>query len=324
MKRRPIIRLVVAAAAAQLPRMTRAQAQGGARMPVIGFLRAGDPPEAFMRAFHRGLQDHGFVVGQNVALQMQIGSTEVLEQLADELVRMKVDVIVASASSAAVAAKRSTASLPIIMVAVYHPVELGIVATLSHPGANITGNAVTAGDIAGKRLQLLLELVPGLKRVAVLSHEGHASNAVQLEATRLAAQALGVELDVVAVRGPDDFAPVLSALRDVGALLHPDTPLFNSNVRRFLDAVAATRLPAIHPFRGYAEEGGLVSYGADLPDLFHRAAATVARILRGARPADLPVEQPTKFELVVNLRTARALGLTVPPAILFGAEELIE
>jgi putative tryptophan/tyrosine transport system substrate-binding protein len=291
---------------------------------VIGFLRAGEPPKAFMEAFLRGLREQGYVVGQNLLIEIRIGSTDQLPQLAEDLVRMKADVIVASASSAAVAAKQATASIPIVMVAVYHPVEIGIVPTLARPGANITGNAVTAGDMAGKRLQLLRELVPALKRVAMLSHEGHASNAVQLEAVELAARALDLQIEVVPMRSENDFEPVLLSIRGFDGLLHADTPLFNSNVRRLLDAVAKTRLPAIHPFRAYPDEGGLVSYGADLPELFHRAATSVVRILKGAKPADLPVEQPTKFELVINLKTARALGLTVPPAMLFGAEELIE
>jgi putative ABC transport system substrate-binding protein len=321
MRRRSTIGMLLAGTTALLSRVARAQSQ---RMPVIGFLRAGEPPAAFMKAFHRGLQEHGYVAGQSIALEMRIGRTDQLAQLAEELVRMKVDVIVASASSAAVAAKQATASLPIVMIAVYHPVELGIVATLARPGGNVTGNAVTAGDMAGKRLQLLRDLVPTLKRIGVLSHEGHASNTVQLEATDLAARALGLGLEVVPVRSADDFEPALRSLRGVDGLLHPDTPLFNSNVRRFVDAVAGTRLPAIHPFRAYTEEGGLISYGADLPDLFHRAATTVARVLKGARPADLPVEQPTKFELVVNLKTAKALGLAVAPAILLGADDLID
>ena len=322
MNRRDVITLISGAAAAW-PFAAMGQGQGR-RTPVIGFLRAGEPPKEFIESFQHGLREQGYVAGQNVTIEFRIGSTEQLPQLAEDLVRSNADVILASASSAAVAAKRATTSIPIVMAAVYHPVEVGVVSSLERPGGNVTGTAVTAGDMAGKRLQLLRDLVPTMQRVAMLSHEGHASNPVQLEAVETAARSLGVQLEVATVRSEDDFAPVLASLRGVDGLLHADTPLFNSNRQRFLKAVADARLAAIHPLRGYPDEGGLISYGADVPDLFRRAGTYVAKILKGASPADLPVEQPTRFELVINLKTARALGLTVPPALLVRAEELIE
>lgn len=318
MRRREFITLLGGAAAAW-PLAARAQQ----RIPVVGFLRAGEPPKTFVDGMLRGLMEQGYVVGQNVLIEFRVGSTDQLAQLAEELVDLKVNVIVASASSAAVAAKRATTTIPIVMAAVYDPVEVGIVPSLRRPGGNVTGTAVTAGDMAGKRLQLLRELVPTLRRVAMLSHEGHASNPVQLNAVEIVARSLGLQVDVVSLRSENDFEPALKSLQGIDGLLHADTPLFNSNRDRFLAVLAKTGLPAIHPFRAYPEEGGLISYGADLPDVFRRSAAYVAMILKGAKPADLPVEQPTKFELVLNLKTAETLGLTIPPGILFQADAVI-
>jgi putative ABC transport system substrate-binding protein len=320
-KRRDVICLLSGVAAWPLAARARAQTP---RRPVIGFLRAGEPPKAFVEAFARGLREQGFVAGQDVLIEFKLGSTDEMPRLAEELVRSKVDVILANASSAAVAAKRATASIPIVMAAVYDPVELGIVPSLGHPAGNITGTAVTAGDMAGKRLELLRELVPTIKHAGLLSHLGHASNAVQLEALEAAARTLGVQLAVAVVRSENDFEPSIGSLRGIDGLLHPDTPLFNSNRARFLAALAKRRLPAIHPFRAYPDEGGLVSYGADVSDLFRRSGAHVGKILKGAKPADLPVEQPARFELVINLKTARALGLTVPQSLILRAEDLIE
>lgn len=319
MNRRDVI--CVLSGAAAWPLAARAQAQ---KRPVIGFLRAGKPPKAFVDAFGRGLQEQGFVPGQNISIDFKIGSTEELPRLAAELVRGNVDVILANASSAAVAAKAATAKIPIVMAAVYYPVELGIVPSLGHPQGNITGTAVTAGDMAGKRLELLRELVPTIRRAAVLSHVGHASNAVQLAAIEAAARSLGVQLAAAPVRTEGEFEPALASLRGSDCLLHPDTPLFNSNRRILLKALAKHRMPAIHPIRAYPDDGGLVSYGADVADLFRRSGVLAGRILKGEKPADLPVEQPARFELVLNLKTARALGLTVPQALAVRADEVIE
>jgi putative ABC transport system substrate-binding protein len=237
---------------------------------------------------------------------------------------LKVDVILARASSGAMAAKRATTSIPIVFFAVYAPVEIGLVQNLGHPGGNITGVAVNASDMAAKRVQLLKELVPTLKSVAILSHPSHPSNAVQLQGTEAAARTLGVHLKAVPVRSADDFAPALNALRGIEGVLHADTPLFVTHRARLVDAVAGIRLPAIYPFRAYVEAGGLMSYGANLPDLYRRAAAYVDKILKGAKPGDLPVEQPTTFELTINTRTAKALGLTIPPSILLRVDHIIE
>jgi len=292
----------------------------------IGFLSQGPPPTAYMQALKQGLEEHGYVEGRNLRWEIRAtdGSLNKLSQFADELVRLKVDMILARASSGAMAAKKATTSIPIVFFAVYGPVEIGLVPNLGHPGANITGIAVNASDMAGKRVQLLKDLVPSLKRVAMLSHPPHPTNAVQLEGAATAARAIGVQLETVPVRGADDLVATLKGLRGVDALLHADTPLFITNRARLVKAVAESRLPAIYAARVYVDEGGLMSYGPDVPDLWKRAAVYVDKILKGARPGDLPVEQPTEFELTINNRTASAMGVTIPPSLALRADHIVE
>ena len=304
----------------------QAQQQPAGKVYRIGFLRQGQPPKAWVEALQQGLRERGYVEGRNVVWEFRStdGSLDQLPQFAEELVRLKVDVILASAASAAMAAKGATTSVPIVFAGVYNPVEIGLVPSLGHPGGNITGVAVNAADMAGKRLQLLTELVPTLKRVAMLSHPPHPTNAVQLQGATAAARALGVQLVQVPVRGGDDFDAVLKALRSIDGLLHADTPLFTTYRARFVEAAARTRLPAIYTHRGYVDVGALMSYGVDLADVYRRAATYVDKILKGAKPADLPVEQPTKFELVINNRTVKAFGLTIPPSFLVRADQIVE
>jgi putative ABC transport system substrate-binding protein len=301
-----------------------AQQQPAGKVYRIGFLSQGQPPKAFLEALQQGLRERGYVEGRNLVWEFRStdGSLDQLPQFAEDLVRLKVDVILARASSGAMAAKRATTSIPIVFFAVYAPVEIGLVPNLGHPGGNITGVAVNASDMAGKRVQLLKELVPTLKSVAILSHTSHPTNAVQLQGAEAAARTLGVHLKAVPVRGADDFAPALNGLRGIEGVLHADTPLFVTHRARLVDAVAGSRLPAIYPARVYVEAGGLMSYGPNLPDLWRRAAAYVDKILKGAKPADLPVEQPSQFELVINLKTAKALGLTIPQSVLLRADEV--
>jgi putative ABC transport system substrate-binding protein len=302
-----------------------AEAQPVAKVYRIGFLSQGQPPNAFLEALQQGLRELGYAEGRNLVWEFRStdGSLDQLPQFAEDLVRLKVDVILARASSGA-AAKRATTSIPIVFFAVYAPVEIGLVPNLGHPGGNITGVAVNASDMAGKRVQLLKELVPTFKRVAILSHPSHPTNAVQLQGAQAAARTLGVHLKAVSVRSADDFAPALNALRGIEGVLNADTPLFVTHRAQLADAVAASRLPAIYPARVYVEAGGLMSYGPNLPDVWRRAAAYVDKILKGAKPGDLPVEQPTEFELVINLKTAKALGLTIPQSLLHRADQLIE
>jgi putative tryptophan/tyrosine transport system substrate-binding protein len=294
----------------------------------IGFLSQGQPPKAYLEALQQALRERGYAEGRNLVWEFRLtdGSLDQLPQFAEELARSNVDVILARASSGALPAKRATASIPIVFVGVLDPVEIGLVSSLSRPGGNITGVAVAvdAGDMAGKRVQLFKELVPALKRVAMLSHPPHPTNGIQLKGAVAAARALNVQLDEVPVRGADDFAPALKALRGVDGVLHADTALFVTHRTRLVDAVARTRLPAIYAARVYVEAGGLMSYGPNLPDHWRRAAAYVDKILKGAKPGDLPVEQPTTYELALNNRTAKALGLRFPQSLVSRADQIVE
>jgi ABC-type uncharacterized transport system substrate-binding protein len=303
-----------------------AQQQPAGKVYRIGFLSQGQPPKAFLEALQQGLREQGYAEGRNLAWEFRStdGSLDQLPQFAEDLVRLKVDLILARASSGAMAAKKATTSIPIVFFAVYAPVEIGLVPNLRHPGGNITGVAVNASDMAGKRVQLLKELVPTLKRVAFLSHPSHPTNAVQLQGAEDAARTLGVQLKALPVRGADDFASALNPGRGIEGVLPADTPLFVTHRARLVDAVARGRLPAIYPARVYVEAGGLMSYGPDLPDVWRRAAAYVDKILKGTKPGDLPVEQPTTFELVINLKPAKALGLTIPHSVLLRADEVMQ
>jgi putative ABC transport system substrate-binding protein len=290
----------------------------------IGFLREGQPPQSFVEAFQQGLREQGYAPDQNVVIEFRIGGLDQLPQLAEELVRLKVDVIVASAGSAALAAKKTTATVPIVFATVNYPVEIGLVASLRRPGGNITGTSFNAAELAGKRLGLLKELVPTVRRVAVLSYPPYHTNATQLKEAEVAAHTLGVQIEPIPVRSPNDFEAGFKAARGVDGLLQLDNPFFTTHRGRITELVAKSRLPAIYGYRQMVEAGGLVSYGPDVPDLHRRAATYVDRILKGAKPGDIPIEQPTKFELVINLKTAKALGLTIPASLLARADHVIE
>ncbi len=306
----------------------QAQQQPPGTVYRIGFLSQGQPPKAFLEVLQQGLRERGYAEGRNLVWEFRFtdGSLDQLPQFAEELVRLKVDIILARASSGALPAKRATTSIPIVFVGVLDPVEIGLVPSLRHPGGNITGVAVavSAADMAGKRVQLFKELIPMLKRVAMLSHPPHPTNGIQLKGAEAAARTLGVQLEAVPVRGADDFAPTLKALRGIDGVLHADTALFTTHRARLVEAVAGSRLPAIYAARLYVETGGLMSYGPNLPDHWKRAAAYVDKILKGAKPGDLPVEQPSTFELVINSRTAKAIGLTIPPLLVLRADQIVE
>jgi putative ABC transport system substrate-binding protein len=231
---------------------------------------------------------------------------------------------VASASSAGMAAKKATTSIPIVFTSLSHPVEIGLIKSLARPGGNITGVTVNAGATVTKRLEFLRELVPSLKQVAVLMHPAHPTDPVQRKEMEEAARALGLQLKPAAVRAPEDFEAAFKAVSSAGGLLNIDTPLFTTYRTQFVELAARNRLPAIWSNGIIVEAGGLMSYGTSIPALFRRAATYVDKVLKGARPGDLPVEQPTKFELVINLKTAKALGLTIPPALLQRADQVIE
>jgi putative tryptophan/tyrosine transport system substrate-binding protein len=321
-RRRDFIKLV-GGAVVGWPVPARAQQ---AAMPVIGFLRAGEPPKTFVEAFQQGLRERGYVDGQNVVVKLLFtdGSVDELPRLAEELVRSKVDVILASAAPPAMAAKKATTSVPIVFASVIHPVEIGLVPSLGRPLGNVTGVALNPADLVGKRLELLRELVPTLRQVAVLRDQVNPTNPVQLEGTEVAARTLGMQLEPVSVRGPNDFDAAFKAVRGADGLLVLESSLFTTYRVRLVGLAAASRLPAIYGYREMVDAGGLISYGANIPDMYRRAATYVAKILKGAKPADLAVEQPTTLDLVINLRTAKALGLSVPPSVLARADEVIE
>ena len=323
MDRRTLIRTL---AGGVLAAPLAAGAQPAGRVYRIGFLSQGQPPKAYFEALQQGLRERGYAEGRNLVWEFRStdGGLDQLPRFAEELVRLKVDVLLARASSGALAAKRATTSIPIVFFAVYAPVEIGLVPSLGHPGGNITGVAVNASDMAGKRVQLFKELVPTVKRVAILSHPAHPTSAVQVQGAEAAARTLGVQLRVVPVHGADDLASALKALRGIDGVLHADTPLFVTHRARLVDAVAGRRLPVIYTARVYVDGGGLMSYGPNVPDLWKGAAAYVDKILKGAKPGDLPVEQPTTFEMVINLKTAKALGLTIPPSLLQRADQVID
>jgi putative tryptophan/tyrosine transport system substrate-binding protein len=302
-----------------------AEAQQAGKVYRIGFLRAGQPPESYLDGFQQGLRERGYVYGQNVVVEFRAtdGSVDPLPRLTEELLRLKVDVFLASAAPAAVAVRRATTSVPIVFVGVVDPVGLGLVPSLGRPGGSITGLATTSADFAGKRLELLRAIVPSLRRVAVLWHPANPSNPIQLKGAQAAARALGMRLEPVSIQGPNDFDSASKAVPGTDGLLFLESPLFTTHRARLAELAARSRLPAIYGQREYVEVGGLMSYGTHFKDLYRRAAWYVDKILKGAKPGDLPVEQPTNFELVINLKTAKALGLTIPQSLLQRADQVI-
>jgi putative ABC transport system substrate-binding protein len=307
-----------------------AEAQQPGRVYQIGVLPPG-PISTRMQlwdAFRQGLRELGYVEGQNVALVIRSPEQggKPLSDLAADLVRLKVDVIVAAATPGIGAAQRATRTIPIVMAASIDPVGTGFVASLARPGGNITGLDLLSADIAGKRLQLLRETIPGLSRVAILWNPSSSEAAPQWKLTQAAAQTLGMQLQSLEVRRPDEFGSAFQAAtkKRAGALIMLDDPLLYTHGTTIVDLAAKSRLPVMYGFREHVRMGGFIVYGASLLDLYRRAATYVDKILKGAKPADLPVEQPTKFELVINLKTAKALGLTIPPSLLARADEVIQ
>jgi len=281
----------------------------------------------FVEAFLEGMRALGYVEGQHFVLEYRgaEGQFEGFPDLAAELVRLKVEVIVAQGTPAALAAKHATTMLPVVMVGVGDPVGSGLVASLARPGGNVTGVASLAPDLVGKQLKFLKDVLPTVSRVAVLWNPANPASHLMVRAADVAAQALGVQLHLVEARGPDAFDNAFAAMTSAhaGALLVLGEPVFLLHRGRLAELAAMSHLPTMHNIREYVEAGGLISYGPSAPDVWRRGATYVDKILKGAKPADLPVEQPTKFELVINLRTAQALGLTIPPIILFQADEVI-
>jgi putative ABC transport system substrate-binding protein len=305
-------------------------AQQPAKIPRIGYLNNSSPSFSATRieAFRQGLRDLGYVEGKNITIEWRHseGKTDRLPALAAELVRLKVEIIVSSAPSATRAAKQATSTIPIVMGFDNDPVGNGFVASLARPSGNITGLATLGPEISGKRLELLKEVVPRLTRVAFLGTSTVPGNTQNLKEAELAARAFKVELQYLDVLAFHDIATAFRAARRgrADALLVRGGPVFNSNRQHVADLAVKSRLPAIYNTVVFVEDGGLMTYGASQPDLVRRAATYVDKILKGAKPADLPVEQPTKFEFIVNLKTAKQIGLTIPPNVLARADRVIK
>jgi putative tryptophan/tyrosine transport system substrate-binding protein len=304
-------------------------AQQSGRVPRIGFLAPGGVLQPRDEAFRQRLQELGYVEGKNIVIEYRLaeGKFDRLPALAEELVRLEVDVIVTVVTQASLAAKHATKAIPIVITAVSDPLGTGLVANLARPGANVTGTSAMSSDVVGKSLELLKEAVPTVSRVAVIWNPDNAIfQAQMLRETQVAAGRMGVELRTHAVRGVDELEPAFAALTSAqaGSLLVLPDPSYTPHAARIAELASASRLPAMYGIREYAVAGGLMSYGTNFAALFRRAADYVDKILKGAKPADLPVEQPTKFEFVINLKTANALRLEIPPTLLARADEVIE
>jgi putative ABC transport system substrate-binding protein len=302
------------------------EAQQTGKVYRIGLLRVGQPPSKFVEAFQQGLRARGYIDGRNVVIEYRStdGSFDELPRLASELVRFNVDVILAAGAPAAFAARSATAKVPIIFVHVYDPVEIGLVTSVAHPGGNVTGLSQISADLGGKRLELIRQLVPKLRRVAILWHPANLTNLAQKKGVEVAARTAGVDVKSVPVQDPSHFGSAFEDARGVDALMQMDDPLFITYRRQLAELAVRSRLPAIAGQSEYVDAGGLMSYGAEYSDLYRRAATYVDKILKGAKPAELPVEQPTNFEFAINVTTAKSLGLTIPPSLLRRADHVIE
>jgi putative ABC transport system substrate-binding protein len=324
--RRTFITLLGGAATAW-PRAAEAQQQA---MPVIGFLSPSANSVTYVAGFSAGLQELGYVEGRNIRVEYRWahGRLELLPELAAELVQGNVDVLVASLTQAALVAKKATATIPVVMAGVADPIAVGLIVSLARPGGNITGTSGLAADIVGKQLELLKEVVPGVSRVAVLWNPANSTfQALQLRQVEVAARTAGLHLQLLEARAPKDFEAALAGIvKEEGtrALAVLGDPLFSVYAAAIADLALKNRLATVSAGRVFTDAGMLLSYGASYFDLHKRAAVYVDKILKGTMPANLPVEQPTKFELVINLKTAKALGLEVPPTLLVRADEVIE
>ena len=326
MRRREFITLLGSAVTAW-PLAARAQQSG--KLPKIGFLGSGSAPSwsSWTAAFVQRLNELGWVEGRTVAIETRWaeGRSERFAEIAAELVGLKVDVIVTS-GLAVPAAKQVTSVIPIVFAVASDPIGTGLIASLARPGGNVTGLSQQSRELAGKRLELLREILPSLRRLAAMGNAASPGFALEIGDIQAATRTLGLDVAVFEIRRAEDIGPLFEAIRDRAEALYVigSDPLVTTRRIAISTLAAAARLPTMHSAREFVEAGGLLSYGPNYADLFRRAGTYVDKILRGANPADLPVEQPTKFDLVINLTTARALGLEVPPTLLARADEVIE
>ena len=325
MKRREFITLLGGAAAWPLP----AHTQQAGKLPTIGFLGAATASVAgqWFAAFVQRLHELGWMEGRNIAIEVRWaeGRSERYAEIAAEFARLNVDVIVTIGTPASLAAKQATSVVPIVFVAASDPVGTGLVASLARPGGNVTGLSNQQADLAGKRVELLREVVPALRQLAIMANVDNSASVLEMREVQTAARTIGLEVAILEVRQAEDIANGFELLKSrADALYVVSDPLLGSNRVRINTLALGMRLPTLHAFREYVDAGGLMSYGPNFPHLFRRAGDHVDKILRGAKPADIPVEQPTKFDLIINLTTAKALGLTVPATLLARADEVIE
>jgi putative ABC transport system substrate-binding protein len=327
MRRREFIALTGSVAA--WPIRVGAQSARKRAVPLVGYLSPGGQTPLSKDVFREGLQDLGYVVGQNIAIEYRRGNGafDRLSDFAAELVALDVDVIVAIVTQAALAAKKATARIPIVMAGVADPVGAGLIASLSHPGGNVTGTSPIAADLVGKQLELIQELVRKESLIGVLWNPANlVFQQLQLKQAEEASRNSGVQLQQLPARSPEEFPSAFAAIRKEGAraLVILGDPMFSQHAEALSKLAIENRLPTVVANRRSAEAGGLIAYGPSYPELTRRAAVYVDKILKSAKPSDLPVEQPTKFELLINLKTAKSLNITIPPALLSPADEVIE
>src|SRR5215467_2474101 len=330
--RRPLRKTALASilfAGALLAVAVIVKAQQAKKVPRIGYLGTGSPSSssANLEAFRQELHDLGYIENQNIIIEHRYaeGMADRVPNLAAELVQRKIDVILVTGTPATQAAKNATKTIPIVMINVTNPVGTGLVASLAHPGGNVTGLSNLYEDVGGKQLELLKEAFPKISRVAVLWDPANASNALWLGELKAASSALRITLQPLEVHVPDDLEPAFAAIKrqGAGAFCALANSLVGTYEARIIDFAAKNRLPAVYPERSFTDAGGLMSYGTNAAELSRRAATFVDKILKGAKPADIPVEQPTKFELVINLKAAKQIGLTIPPTVLLRADKVI-
>ena len=325
MNRREFITLVGGATA--WPWAARAQQAG--KLPTIGYLGANtaSAQSQWTAAFAQRLRELGWIEGRTVAIEYRWGEgrSERMAEIATEFVRLKVDIIFTGGTAAVIAAKQATSVIPIVFAAAGDPVGNNLVASLPRPGGNVTGLSNQSADLAGKRVELLREVIPGLRRLAIMANVGSPIGVLEMREVQAAARTLGLDVVASEIQRAEDIAPAIDALKGrVDALYVGNEAIANTNRLRLNTLALSARLPTMHGIREQVEAGGLMSYGSNFPDLFRRTADFVDKILRGAKPGDIPVEQPTKFDLIINLTTAKALGLAIPESFLLRADEVIE